>query len=178
MPTSGISPASADDRTHWQNCLHYIVDNWGCFEQGRTQPADRHATIEYRFLNARQVQFTAHEIKVEKLLDDVKRFLKSDPSTSRWRNAEVDNIGYRLVKKNQREYLGRQVTQWPVSLEPGDDHRLRSVTVTLPFQRPGAYLVEAKLSGGNTSFIVVWIDDTVILQKPVAARATISSPTP
>ena len=44
------------------------------------------------------------------------------------------------------------------------------MTVTTPLQKPGAYLVTAKMSGGNTSFIVLWVDDTAIVKKPLAGK--------
>ena len=70
-------------RKGWQQRLDQIVGNWGRFEPAQTQPAGRGATVEYRFRNGRQVEFTAHEIKVEKLLDDIKAYLKSNPAQPR-----------------------------------------------------------------------------------------------
>ena len=42
-----------------------------------TQPAGQGATIDFRFRNGKKVQFEAHAIRVEKLLADVKAYLKS-----------------------------------------------------------------------------------------------------
>ena len=46
-----------------------IVGNWGQFESVMSQPAGRGATVDFRFRNAKQVEFVAHEINVRKLLD-------------------------------------------------------------------------------------------------------------
>ena len=161
---------SAENRGHWQRLIDQIVGNWGRFEPSQAQPAGRPATVEYRFRNGRQVRLTAHEIRFEKLLEDVKAYLRSHPSVPPWGNAEIGDIGRRIVEKNEKQYLGRQVAQWTLGLEPREAHFDRHVTVALPFQRPGGYLVEAVMAGGNTSFVVVWIDDTVILQKPVVGK--------
>ena len=58
------------------------MGNWGRFEPIMTQPAGQGATVEYRFRNGDNVVFTAEEIKVEKLLDDVKAEIKSQPDES------------------------------------------------------------------------------------------------
>ena len=47
-------------------------------------------------------------------------------------------------------------------------HLDRRITVTTPLQKAGAYLLIARMEGGNTSRIVVWLDDTVIVKKPLA----------
>ena len=52
--------------------LDQIVGNWGRFEPVVTQPAGKGATVDFRFRNGKKVTFEAHEIKVAKLLDDVK----------------------------------------------------------------------------------------------------------
>ncbi len=55
------------------------MGNWGQFEQISTQPAGKGATVEFRFRNGTAVDFTAHEIKIDKFLDDLKAYLKSNP---------------------------------------------------------------------------------------------------
>ena len=157
-------------RQMWQQQLDQIVGNWGHFEPAQTQPAGRGATVEYRFRNGRQIDFTAHEIKVEKLLADVKAFLQSNPPNLDWQKINIGEIGYRLVQENQKQYVGREVARWQMSVEPRQEHFDSRVTVTTPLQRPGAYLVTAKMSGGNTSFIVLWVDDTAIVKKPLAGK--------
>ena len=55
-------------------------------------------------------------------------------------------------------------------LKPRENHFDKRVTVTTPLQKPGAYLVTAKMSGGNTNFIIVWVDDTAIVKKPLVGK--------
>ncbi|MEN6451092.1 MAG: MG2 domain-containing protein [Thermoguttaceae bacterium] len=158
-------------RKGWQQRLDQIIGNWGRFEPNETQPAGRGATLEYRFRNGRQVEFTAQEINVEKLLADIKTYLKSSPKDLEWNKTNLGNIGYRLVEENQQQYVGQQVAQWQLAIEPRENHFDKRVTVTTPLQKPGAYLVRAKMSGGNTCFVVVWIDDTVVIGKRLADKS-------
>ena len=157
-------------RENWQRRLDQITGNWGRFEPIQTEPAGRGATIEYRFRNGQQIKLTAHEIKVEKLLYDIKAFLKSNPRKIDWDKVNIGNIGHRLIAENQKQYLGEQVAEWRMMVKPRADHFDKRVTVTTPLQKPGAYLVEAKMAGGNTSFIVVWVDDTAIIKKPLDGK--------
>ena len=71
-------------RQGWSFWLEQIVGNWGQFEQITTQPAGKGATVEFRFRNGTAVDFTAHEIKIDKFLDDLKAYLKSNPREVDW----------------------------------------------------------------------------------------------
>jgi len=160
----------ADRRKNWQQQLDQIVGNWGRFEPMQDQPSGQEVAVDYRFRNGRQVVFTAHTIKVEKLLDDVKAFLKSNPKELNFEKINIDNIGYRLIEKAQRQYVGEQVAEWTLDLAPRENHFDRRVAVKTPLAKPGAYLLTAKMAGGNTTFIVVWINDTAIVKKPLAGK--------
>ncbi|MBN2475203.1 MAG: alpha-2-macroglobulin [Pirellulales bacterium] len=158
------------NNTQWQQRREQIVGNWGRFEPIMTQPAGRGATVEYRFRNGNLIEFTAHEVNVEKLLDDVKAYLKSNPEQLDWTRMNIGNLGYRLVHENQRQYVGRQVARWKMVVNPRRDHFDKRVTVTTPLQRSGAYLLTAKMAGGNTCQIIVWLADTAIVKKPLDGK--------
>jgi alpha-2-macroglobulin len=163
--------ADKNRRQGWSNHVEQIVGNWGRFEPVASQPAGKGATVEFRFRNGTAVEFTAHEIKVDKLLDDIKAFLKSSPREINWEKIDIGNIGHRLVQKNQKQYIGRQVAKWQMDLKPRENHFDRRITVTTPLQKPGAYLVEARMKDGNTNFIILWVDDTAIVKKPLDGKA-------
>ena len=150
--------------------LDQIIKNWGQFEQVSTQPAGEGATVEYRFRNGKKVSFTAHEIKVDKLLDDAKKYLKSDPNRVDWRQMNIANIGYRLVTENQTQYVGDEVASWNLDLEPRDNHFDRRITVTTPLQKPGGYLVSSQMDGGNLCKIILWVSDTAIVNKRLSGK--------
>jgi uncharacterized protein YfaS (alpha-2-macroglobulin family) len=157
-------------RQSWQDRLDQIVGNWGRFEPIMTQPAGKGATVEYRFRNGTEVGLTAHEVKVGQLLDDVKAYLKSRPAQLDGNKLNVGNVGSLLIHQNQKRYLGREVASWKLELEPRPKHFDKRITVTTPLQKPGAYLLTAAMSGGNASHIVVWLNDTTIVKKPLDGK--------
>jgi uncharacterized protein YfaS (alpha-2-macroglobulin family) len=148
-----------------QQRLDQIVGNWGRFENGQVQPAGKGATVDYRFRNGKKVSFEAFAIRVPKLLDDIKAYLKSSPPQLDWNQMNPGNIGYRLVEQGQQQYLGAKVASWDLDLTPRAGHVDERVTVTTPLQKPGAYLLIGKMADGNTSRVIVWVSDTVIVRK-------------
>ncbi len=126
--------------------------------------------MDFRFRNGNKVAFTARSIKVPELIADVKAYLTSSPNQLDWQQVQIDNLGYRLVEQNQRKYVGEQVANWEVALDPRPQHFDRRITVTTPLQKPGAYLVEGKMADGNTSRVILWVNDTAIVKKPLSDR--------
>ncbi len=155
----------------WRGKLDQIVGNWGRFEPTQSQAAGRAPTLNYRFRNGDHVDFTARQIDVKKLLDDVKDFLKSSPPNLDWRKINIGNIGYRLVDEKEEKYFGAEVARWQMPLRPRAKHFDRLAAVHPPLSTPGAYLVTATMQGGNTSKIIVWIDDTAIVKKTLSGKA-------
>ena len=135
-----------------------------------TQPAVPGATVEYRFRNGREVEFVAQPIQVEKLLEDVKAYIKTRPAQLDWQKMNIADLGYRLVYENQAQYVGDPVATWKLALEPHENHLDMRVAVATPLQKPGAYLVTAKMAGGNTSLIILWLADTAIAKKPLDGK--------
>ena len=148
-----------------QQRLDQIVGNWGQFEPARSQAAESAPHVDYRYRNGGSVTFEAFPIDVEKLLGDVKAYLKSNPQQIDWQTVQLGQIGHRIVTQNQQKYVGERVAQWSMNLDPPDDHSDRRVTVRTPLQQPGSYLVEATIADGNTTRIVLWVEDSVIVKK-------------
>ncbi|HKI20438.1 MAG TPA: MG2 domain-containing protein, partial [Isosphaeraceae bacterium] len=151
--------------------LDQIKGAWGQFEALQTQLAGRGASVEFRFRNGRRVHFEAHEVLFGKLLKDVKESISSDPKQLDWQQTDISDIGSRLVAMNQQQYLGRSVARWDLDLVPVPGHFDKRITVATPLQNAGAYLLTARMEGGNTSRIVVWLDDTVIIKKPLVKES-------
>jgi alpha-2-macroglobulin len=148
-----------------------IVGNWGRLEQVPTQRSGRGATLDYRYRNGKRVEFTARPVKVRLLLDDVKAYLKSNPAQVEWNQLNIEQLGYKLVVDGQEKYLGEEAAKWSLDLEPRPEHFDRRVTVTTPLQQPGAYLVTARMDGGNVHRVVMWTADTAIVKKPLQGKA-------
>ncbi len=150
-----------------QKKIDRILGNWGQFEPIMSRPAGKGATVEFRFRNGTEVGFEAHEIDTRQLLEDVKEYLKSNPQKLDWDRVSIERIGYSIIQKEKKKYIGRQVTSWELDLEPRAMHFDKRITVATPLQKPGAYLLTAKMTDGNTSNIVIWLNDTVIVKKPL-----------
>src|SRR5207248_450152 len=131
--------------------LEQIVGRWGRFEPGQVQPAGAKATVDFRYRNGNKVTFEAFAIKVPKLLDDVRAYLRSNPGRLEWDRFNIGNIGYLLVEKDQSQYLGDKVASWGLELKPRPGHDDDRVTVTTPLDKPGAYLLTARVERGNVS---------------------------
>ncbi|MBN1256177.1 MAG: alpha-2-macroglobulin, partial [Planctomycetes bacterium] len=145
--------------------ISQIMDNWGVFEPVTTHPAGQGATVDYRFRNGSEVEFIAYHVKYQDLINDIKEYLKGSPREYDWDKINPNNIGRRLVFDNQTKYLGEEAVKWTLELQPREKHFDRRITVTTPLQEAGVYLLLAKMKDGNTSRIIIWVNDTVIVKK-------------
>lgn len=169
--------------TYSQQQLQNITGNWGVFEISGTQLANAPAELLFRFRNARQAQITLHEIRLQRLLDDAKRYIRSNPNNFDYQKINFSNIGYRLVSANEKKYIGKRINRWTQKLQPLPDHFDKRTTIDIPAQKAGAYLVTLQLANGNTSRILLWLNDTVLVRKHLhgqtfyyAADATSGAP--
>jgi len=157
------------DASRAQKQMDQILDNWGFFEPVGNQPAGRLPTVEYRFRNGSQVNFRAYHIRMATLLKDVKAYIRSNPRRLDRGRIGINNIGWRLVNENQTRYIGRKAAEWDLELTPDERHWDRRVTVKTPesLSRAGAYLLIARMQGGNTARIIIWVSNTTIIKKPL-----------
>ncbi|MCA9237700.1 MAG: alpha-2-macroglobulin [Planctomycetales bacterium] len=151
--------------------LQQITGAWGRLEPAEMQPAGSGATLDYRFRNGKRAEFVARAIDVRKLLGDVKKYLAASPREMSWDQISIDNLGYRLVQQGQQQYVGAEAARWMVELDPRPNHFDRRTTVATPLTKPGAYLVTAKMDGGNEQSVVLWVADTAIVKKPLEGAA-------
>lgn len=151
----------------YQMRLDQIRNNWGRVEGSVSQAVGQGATIGYRFRNGHGVSFEAYQIKFADLLTDMKTYLQQKPKQVQWEKVDINNIGYRLVQQNETKYIGAKVAEWNLELEPKPDHVDRRVSVTTPLQKGGAYLLVAKMKDGNVSRTIIWLNDLIIVRKPL-----------
>lgn len=163
--------AQPQPRNHYRDKYEQIVKPWGRFGYTVMQPAGKGATLELRFRNGEQVEFTAHKLNVKQLLNDVKQHLKSNPRELDWNQIQLGNLGYRIVEENQKKYLGEEVARWSVDLKPRDNHFDKLERISTPLSKAGAYFVTAKMRDGNEDRVIVWLTDTAIVKKPLEGKA-------
>ena len=168
-----IAEYGAGHARYRQNRLDQIVNNWGRFEPITTQPGGTRAVVDFRYRNGKKVEFTAHAIKVEKLLADAKDYIKTRPNNQNidWQKTQIGDIGFRLVYNNETAYIGDKVANWTIDVKPRPEHVDDRVTVSTPLDKPGAYLVTGTMEGGNVSRIIVWVADTVLIKKQLDGKA-------
>ena len=156
---------STESRRH----IDQITQSWGIFEPIGSQPSGRMPTVEYRFRNGSMINFQAYRIRVDRLLDDVKSYIRSNPWRLDRNRVRIDDIGWRLVHEKQTRYIGREVADWDLELNPDKRHWDRRITVKLPkpLEQPGAYLLVGKIRNGNTARIIIWVSDTTLVKKPL-----------
>jgi uncharacterized protein YfaS (alpha-2-macroglobulin family) len=169
--TKAIAEYGAGQNQKRQKRLEQIVANWGRFEPGQMQPGGKKASVDFRFRNGKKVSFEAFAIKVPKLLEDVKAHLTGHVGFLDHNALNVADIGYRLVERNEQQYIGAKVAAWDMELTPRPDHVDDRVTVNTPLQKPGAYLLTGRMANGNVSRIVVWVTDTVLVKKQLDGNA-------
>ncbi len=163
------------DKPHeeWQARLDQITGAWARFEPSKMMAAGSDETdsgknsVYLRFRNASSVRFTLHELKADQFLADIKSRLAADPEKLDWRALRLQDIGYQVIDERQKQYRGAKVKTWTRDLNPSSEHYDRREKILLPENLTGPYLLEATVAGGNTSFIVVWNTEAVIVKKPL-----------
>jgi uncharacterized protein YfaS (alpha-2-macroglobulin family) len=145
--------------------LEQIRGKWARFGGTSPQPAGEGAKVVLDYRNASDIDFEAYEIKSEELIGDIKAYIKSNPREMDSSKIHISNIGHQLVYENETKYLGKKVAQWSLGLNPGDQHWDKRVTVATPVMAAGAYLLKGSVAGGNTTWCVLWIADTVLIRK-------------
>ncbi len=159
---AGESPAAWE-----QERLDQIVKSWGKFEDARAVQAGDSVTLRYWYRNGTKVRFTAHRVDVTAIVSDMLGYLRSDPFPVDPGKISVSKLGLHLVREGGERYRKEKVHEWEQPLELENNHWDQRVDVPVPIERPGAYIVEATIDGGNTSSVMVWINDMTILRRPL-----------
>ena len=137
-----------------------------------TQPAGRGATVDFRFRNAKDVEFTAQPINVAKLLADVKDYLKSKPKQLDWQQAQ--HRRHRLSPRPARREAVRRRGSRP--LEAGARAARRSISTSASrsprrCKKPAPIWSRPRSPAATRRKIVLWLADTAIVRKPLADKS-------
>ncbi len=150
--------------------LAQITGNWGRFESAPSFQAGTRPELPFVYRNADSVKLTVAPIDMDAVLLDIRRYLESNPRKLDSQKADPNAIGWRIVRENMRKYLG-EPKEWSVDLDPRSKHRDTRAMIAVPVERAGAWLVTATLPGGAKSRIVAWLNDTVLLKRPVGGAS-------
>jgi alpha-2-macroglobulin len=148
-----------------------ILGNWGRFDGTDSQVAGRKPVLGFVFRNAKETTFTARRVNISKLLADIKSYLIREPRDPDWQRLNLDSLGFRLLEKEGRRYVGDEAAKWTVALEPASGHEEKREEITVPLEAAGAYWIEARTRDGNRGCILLWLADTKLVRKPTAEGA-------
>ncbi len=143
-----------------------IVDNLCRFDASLVQTPGEGAKVGLVFRNGTQLRSRARKINFKQLLTDLKAYVSSNPEQLDHQRAQIQNIGYSILEKDKKKYLGEEVAKWETAVEPRKEHWDKRIDLATPLQTPGAYLLETTINDGNTCAVIVWIADTAIVKKP------------
>ena len=156
--------------------LKNITDPRAQFDPVPTQLAGQGAQLSMVFRNAKNAEFTAYEVDVEKLIADTKEFFKRQENQEKPAFGKIpgryppDLMNPQDLFQNLKaeKYLKQKVASWNLKLEPRENHWDRRIDIASPLQKAGLYMVTANLDGkGHTIRTLVWVQNTAIVRKPL-----------
>ena len=148
---------------HRKKLLRQITGNWGEFEGAATFTKGEPAEARLRFRNAKSARLVLRRLKVEAALADAIAHLESNPRKVDRNAIDLPALGELVVWHGREKYLGETVADREVALQPLPGHRETRVALALPeVKEPGLYMLEARVGGGNSAWIVVEVKDTVL----------------
>ncbi|MCD8350721.1 MAG: MG2 domain-containing protein [Planctomycetaceae bacterium] len=155
-----------------QDRLKRITGNNGMLEADTVAPAGQRTTLSYLFRNGKSVRLVAKRLDEKKLLADIRTGVKAGDSAllQGYAGRRPDMLGRMVVEENAKRYIAETVAEWDVPLDPLPDHHSSRASLELPFDKAGCYLIEARMRNGNTSRMVLWIQDLALVRKNTGDR--------
>ncbi|MCX8497634.1 MAG: MG2 domain-containing protein, partial [Akkermansiaceae bacterium] len=144
-----------------------ITGNWGRFEPVSTVAAGSRPRLPLVFRNATQITLTAAPVDMSAVVDDTMDYLKRGGGLD-WERANPGSIAGRLIKEQNSKYLGPTAAKWNATLTPRDRYRDTRTDLEVPVDRAGAWWIQATMPNGNSFCTLVWIVDSVFLEKGMA----------
>ena len=132
-----------------------ILEKYGVAICNQVQIAGNPIKFKFDFRNAKKVNFTAYELDYSSYILSLMRNIKKNKKAK----LNFPSIGLDIV--NKKNFFKK----WEVSLKPAKNHATKLATIDVPFKKPGFYLIESNIDGGNTSYSILKIINTVIVKR-------------
>ncbi len=145
--------------------LKQIRGNWSQFGVTRTYAASSAVDVPFTFRNADLTKLSLQKVDEQQVMDDIIDYLKSNPKNIDGSRMDFSRVGTRLIEKSGQKYLGPVLRSWEQKLEPAEAHQSKQVDLNLGKLDAGCYLLKSELVDGNTSWVVVWVRDLVVLRR-------------
>ena len=148
--------------------LQQLLGDQVRFDGTGNHPSGKEPTLGIVFRNATKARFSARAIDTERLLAELREYLESNPEEVRHEQTNLRSIGYDIVRKGEKEFVGDEVAAWDADLDPAPGHWDRRTDVKVPISKAGAYWVRVEVGKGKdlrASNLILWIDDLAIVRK-------------
>jgi len=125
-------------------------------------------TINVNYRNTTEITFTAYELDMEKVIADVKDYIKgNDINNLAYEEYAVDltTIGNRIIHKNTDKYFKGNPIVFKEKFSPPKDHSDTYKTVIAPITKPGTWYITAQAKNGNKVAILANIADILLLEQ-------------
>ncbi len=155
-------------RKRLEERLSQIIDPWCVWLPTKVHLSGEAPKLLVKHRNAEVLSFSAKPVDVKELLNDIQERIENQVNKISHHEFQVEQLGWRLLQKNQEKYLGEVAAKWTSEIELAKDHADQRTEIEVPLTEPGAYLVELSAGKSSKSRIVVWITDTVIARKTTA----------
>jgi hypothetical protein len=107
---------------------------------------------------------------MEAVLKNTIDYLKSNPGKIDWNRSNPSQIASRLIQEKSSKFIGKTQATWETQLTPGDKHRDTRAEIEVPLDQAGAWWITGKMTHGNPFHTLVWIVDSVLVQRDVAGK--------
>ncbi|MDP4995341.1 MAG: MG2 domain-containing protein [Akkermansiaceae bacterium] len=145
--------------------LKQIRGNWSEFGRTGVYHAGDAVEVPYKFRNAGEVKLSLTAVKEELVMADIIKYLEGNPQQIDYEKVSFARLGSRLISENRQRYFGDELRAWTEKLSPKEGHEDTQTQLDLGKLEPGCYLLKSVMEGGNTSWIVVWVRDLVVLKR-------------
>lgn len=169
---------------YWRQQLENIRNPRVQFDPTRPLLAGTSTSLSLIFRNATQIQFTARRVDIEKLLAATKAHFRSGQPLSQSfdgrRNRglpDLNSPNSLFTDQAVNDYLIDAPQTWTEQVEPRANHWDRRIQANTPLKTAGLYLIDAAASDDgqastqHRSRTLIWIQDTVVLRKPMGEKA-------
>ncbi len=160
-------PGHDDQR---KKLLRQITGNWGRFEAAETVSAGTKPKLPLVFRNAPGIKLTAAPVDMEAVLKDTIQYLKGNPGEMDYERVNPSRIASRLISGKNSKYIGKAVATWETQLTPREKHRDTRTELEVPLDKAGAWWITGKIADGNEFHTLVWIIDSVLVQRSTSGR--------
>lgn len=145
--------------------LKQILGNWSSFGNTPTYYAAQPVEVPYTFRNAKEVSLTLSVVKEDLVMQDIIEYLEGNPLEIDYNKVNFTQLGNRLIGENRKRYFGEELRAWKQDLKPDEGHRDTTTNLDLGKLAPGCYVLKSTLEDGNTSWVVIWVRDLVVMKR-------------